>query len=305
MDFNINELVKKLREATQAGMMDCKKALVATEGKLEEAIDWLRKQGLSAAAKKSTRVASEGLVGVKVEGKKAALVEVNSETDFLSRNDKFQTLVSNITKIAIDCTDVEQLKTSNYPNSDKNVQEVITEHVAIIGENMNLRRMKNISIEKGSIVSYVHNSVTPELGKIAVLMALSASGEAVEKLGKQIAMHIAAVKPEALTIDQVDPANLEREKQIFSDQARSSGKPESIIEKMVEGRIRKYYEEIVLLEQIFIIDGKTKINDVLLNASKELDSEVKIIDFALFTLGAGIEKETTNFADEVKAVMSN
>jgi len=243
------KLIMELRAKTDAGMMDCKKALIATEGNFEEAVDWLRKQGMSAAAKKATRVASEGLVGVRVEGQKAALVEVNSETDFLARNDKFQTLVDNIVKLALDCTDVEQLKLAKYPSSDKNVQEEIAEHVAIIGENMNLRRMKNMSIDEGCIVSYVHNSVTSELGKIAVLVAFSASGDVVEKLGKQIAMHIAAVKPEALTTDQVDSTALEREKRIFSDQARASGKPESIIEKMVEGESENIMKRLFYLSK--------------------------------------------------------
>ncbi len=297
-------LVKDLREKTGAGMMDCKKALQECAGDFEVAVDWLRKKGLAAAAKKSSRVAAEGLVAVAVAGTKGALVELNSETDFVARNDQFQALVDTIVNLElVEGADVDGLKQSSYPGTGRNVADEIAHHVGVIGENMNLRRVAFISVPQGAVVSYVHNAVVPNLGKIGVLVALESAADAakLQALGKQLAMHIAAAKPEALTTSEVDPEALAREKQIFSDQARASGKPENIIEKMVEGRIRKYYEEVVLLEQVFVIDGKTKIADVIEQAAKEVGAPVKLAAFVRFALGEGIEQEKTDFAQEVAA----
>lgn len=301
-------LVKDLREKTGAGMMDCKKALAETAGNLEEAVDWLRKKGLAAAAKKSGRVAAEGLVGVAVSGNKGAVIELNSETDFVGRNDKFQLMVKNITDIALNSAniDVESLKQAAYPVTGRNVADEIAEHISVIGENMNLRRVAEISVQNGVVASYVHSAVAPNLGKIGILVALESAGdkEKLHALGKQIAMHIAAARPDVLNISEVSSANLEREKAIFADQAKASGKPDNIIEKMVEGRIRKYYEEVVLLEQIYVIDGKTKVSDVVANAAKEIGSPVTLIGFVRFALGEGIEKEEADFAEEVRKAVN-
>lgn len=298
-------LVKDLREKTGAGMMDCKKALQECGGDFEVAVDWLRKKGLAAAAKKSSRVAAEGLVAVAVAGTKGAVVELNSETDFVARNDKFQTLVNTIVNLELTTgDDLETLKNAAYPDTGRTVVEEIADHVGVIGENMNLRRVAFLSVEQGVVVSYMHNAVVPNLGKIGVLVALESTGDTakLQALGKQIAMHIAAAKPEALTTAEVDADALARERQIFSDQARASGKPDSIIEKMVEGRIRKYYEEVVLLEQVFVIDGKTKIADVLVQAASDVGAPVQLTAFARIALGEGIEQEKTDFAQEVAAV---
>jgi elongation factor Ts len=299
-------LVKDLREKTGAGMMDCKKALIENKGDFEASVDWLRKKGLSSAAKKAGRVAAEGLVAVSVSDHTGALIELNSETDFVARNDKFQALAKNIADVALAnlTSDVEQLKKASYPGSGRTIEQEIAEHIAVIGENMNLRRIANVSLSEGLVVNYVHNAIVPNLGKIGVIIGLESSADKTKlaQLGKQLAMHIAANKPEALHSSEVDASALEREKQIFSDQARASGKPDSIIEKMVEGRIRKYYEEVVLLEQIFVIDGKTKIADVLEQAGKDFGSPVKIKAFVRYGLGEGIEQEEKNFADEVAAV---
>lgn len=301
-------LVKDLREKTGAGMMDCKKALQECNGDFEVAVDWLRKKGLAAAAKKSSRVAAEGLVAAAVSGKKGALVELNSETDFVARNESFQTLVQTIVNLALSTDgDIEALKNASYPGTGRTVTEEVANHVGVIGENMSLRRVVTLSVEQGAVVSYVHNAVVPNLGKIGVLVALesTASSEKLQTLGKQLAMHIAAAKPEALTSAEVDAEALAREKQIFSDQARASGKPDSIIEKMVEGRIRKYYEEVVLLEQVFVIDGKTKISEVLELAGKEAGAPITLKAFARFSLGEGIEQEKTDFAQEVAAAANS
>lgn len=299
-----SDLIKKLREQSGAGMMDCKKALLETKGDYEAAIDWLRKKGLAAAAKKSGRTAAEGLVGVAVKDKKAALIELNSETDFVARNEKFQALARKIAEAAIVANgNLEQLKVTKLENG-KPVAEQIAEEIGTIGENMNLRRTAVISVGQGVVASYIHSAVVPGLGKIGVIVGLESSApkEKLEALGKQIAMHIAAQKPDALTVAEVDPKNVEREKQIFAEQAKASGKPESIIEKMIEGRIRKYYEEVVLLEQAFVIDGKTKVSAVVENAAKEAGSPIKITGFVRFGLGEGIEKEQSDFAKEVAKV---
>lgn len=300
-------LVKDLREKTGAGMMDCKKALLECAGDFEAASDWLRTKGLAAAAKKSSRVAAEGLVAATVSGNTGAIIELNSETDFVARNDQFQALVKAVAELALKSgSDVETLKNAAYPGTGRNVAEEIAHHVGVIGENMNLRRVAVLTVAQGAVVSYVHNAVVPGLGKIAVLVALESTGDnaKLQALGKQLAMHIAAAKPEALTTAEVNADALAREKQIFSEQARASGKPESIIEKMVEGRIRKYYEEVVLLEQIFVIDGKTKIADIIEQAGKDVGAPVKLAGFARFALGEGIEQEKTDFAQEVAAVVN-
>jgi elongation factor Ts len=298
-------LVKDLREKTGAGMMDCKKALEESNGDIEAAVDWLRKKGLSAAAKKSGRVAAEGLVAVAVKGNEAAVIELNSETDFVSRNDQFQQLARTVAETAVTKKgDFEATKNAMLP-SGKSVADEIVNAMATIGENMNFRRSSYVSVSKGYIASYVHSAVQPGLGKIGVLVALEteASGAKVEELGKQIAMHVAAAKPEALTRDQVDASKLTRERDVLKEQAIASGKPADIAEKMVEGRIRKYYEEVVLLEQLFVMDGKTKISDVVAAAAKEAGKPINVVDYKLFVLGEGIEKEETDFAAEVKAAV--
>lgn len=297
------ELVKKLRETSGAGMMDCKKALVETGANFDEAVDWLRKKGLSAAAKKSGRVASEGLVAVAVEGKTGAVIELNSETDFVSRNDKFQAAARQIATQALKVAgDVEALKASKGA-SGATVADDVTNLIAAIGENMTLRRSAQLSVKEGVVASYVHSAVAPGLGKIGILVAIESTGDhaKLEALGKQIAMHIAAARPDALSTNDVSAEMLERERNIFRDQAKASGKPADIIEKMVEGRIRKYYEEVVLLEQVFVIDGKTKISDFVANSAKEIGAPVIISGFARFVLGEGVEKKETNFAEEVAA----
>ncbi|NRB11488.1 MAG: elongation factor Ts [Rickettsiaceae bacterium] len=296
-------LVKDLREKTGAGMMDCKKALVEANGNFDEAISWLRKKGLSAAAKKAGRVAAEGLVATVVIDNKGAAIELNSETDFVAKNESFQGLVKDVANCAIDCKNLEELKAKNT-SSSKTVDELVTENIATIGENLNLRRMKCVQVNNGIIASYIHNSVTEGMGKIAVLVALESSGdkEKLMELGKQIAMHIAAARPECLNKENVDQALVQKEKDIFTEQSKASGKPDNIIEKMVEGRIRKFLEEIVLLEQTFVIDGKTKVSEVIANKAKELSTTIELTDYVRFELGAGIEKEQTNFADEVASV---
>lgn len=294
-------MVKDLRESTGAGMMDCKKALVEANGDMEAAVDWLRKKGLSAAAKKSGRVAAEGLVGVAASGKKAVALEVNAETDFVARNDAFQAFVGNATKVALEASDIEDLKTKAYPGASRNVSEELTQAIATIGENMNLRRMAALSVDNGVVATYVHNAIAPNMGKIGVLVALESTADAgkLAELGKQLSMHVAAARPEALNIADVDTKALDRERNVLADQARASGKPEDIIAKMVEGRLRKYYEEVVLMEQVYVVDGETKIKDVVANAGKTLGAPVTLKGFVRFQLGEGIEKAADDFAAEV------
>lgn len=290
-------LVKDLRETTGAGMMDCKKALVESDGDMQGAIDWLRKKGLSAAAKKSGRVASEGLVGIALAPGKAAMVEINAETDFVARNEAFQAFVETAAKIALTTgEDVEALKAAPYPGSARNVADELVHLVATIGENMTVRRVAVIDVPGGVVASYVHGALKPGLGKIGVLVGLSGNAnEAIESLGRQIGMHVAATRPDALSVAEVDPAALEREKNVLADQARASGKPEAIIEKMLTGRIAKYYEDVVLLEQTWVHDGESKVKAVVEKAG------AKITRFVRFHLGEGIEKETSDFAAEVAA----
>lgn len=298
-------LIKDLREKTGAGMMDCKKALAENGGDVEQAVDWLRKKGLAAAAKKAGRTAAEGLVAVAVEGTKGSMIELNAETDFVARNDQFQALVEEVAKAALKTgDDVEAIKKAKMPDG-KTVEEAITAAISTIGENMSLRRATSVSVKQGVVASYIHNAAKPGMGKIGVLLALeTASTDAkVKELGKQVAMHIAASKPDALTRDQVDPGKLTREREVLKEQSIASGKTPEIAEKMVEGRIRKYYEEVVLLEQLFVIDGKTKIQDVVDGVAKEIGADIKVTDFKLFVLGDGIEKEETDFAAEVKAAV--
>jgi len=298
-------LVKELREKTGAGMMDCKKALAETDGDLEGAVDWLRKKGLAAAAKKAGRVAAEGLVGVAAAGTAGAVVEVNAETDFVARNETFQGFVAKVTEIALTGTgDVESLKTQPFPGSGRNVGDELTHLVATIGENMNLRRSAKLSVTDGVVATYMHSALQPGLGKIGVLVALESTGdkEKLAELGKQIAMHVAAARPEALEIADVSTESLDRERNVLSEQARASGKPEEIIAKMVEGRIRKYYEEVVLLEQAFVIDPDKKIRKVVEEAAKTVGAPVKLTGFVRFALGEGIEKEASDFAAEVASM---
>ena len=300
--------VKDLRERTGAGMMDCKKALSEAGGDFEAAVDWLRAKGLSAAAKKSGRVAAEGLVAISANQTKAALIEINSETDFVARNDKFQTLVSSIASIALSANaiDVESLRKSSHP-SGRNVEEEIVENVATIGENLTLRRSALLEVSSGVVSTYVHNAIVPNAGKIAVAVALESSSTDFDKLstfGKALAMHVAAARPLVLKESEVDAGLLARERDIAAEKAKESGKPDNIIQGMVEGRIRKFYEEIVLLNQIYVIDGKTKISDLVINFGKEIGSEVTLSSFVRFELGEGIEKEESDFAAEVAAVVS-
>jgi len=296
-------LVKELREKTGAGMMDCKKALSATSGELEPAVDWLRKQGLAAASKKAGRVAAEGLIGVATTGKDGVLVEVNSETDFVARNETFQEFVLKVADVALTANgDMEAVKTSAYPGG-KTVADKLTELIGSIGENMQLRRAAKLSVGQGAVVSYVHSAVAPNLGKIGVLIALESTADAdkLAALGKQIAMHVAATNPQSLSIESLDKAAVERERNVLADQARASGKPEEIIAKMLEGRLRKFYEEVVLLEQVYIIDGESKVSKVIAEAAKTLGAPVKLVGFKRFALGEGIEKAQTDFAAEVAA----
>jgi elongation factor Ts len=290
-------LVKDLRETTGAGMMDCKKALVESDGDMQAAIDWLRKKGLSAAAKKSGRVASEGLVGVALAPGKAAMVEINAETDFVARNEAFQNFVETVAGLALNIgEDVEALKAAAYPGTGRSVADEMVHLVATIGENMSVRRVAIIEVPGGVACAYIHGALKPGLGKIGVIVGLSGKAdEAIETLGRQIGMHVAATRPDALTVAEVDPAALEREKSVLSDQARASGKPEAIIEKMVEGRIKKYYEDVVLLEQVWVHDGESKVKAVVEKAG------ASVTRFVRFHLGEGIEKESSDFAAEVAA----
>lgn len=299
-------LVKELRTKTGAGMMDCKKALNETDGDLEAAVDWLRKKGLSSAAKKSGRVAAEGLIGVAIDGTSGAILEVNSETDFVARNDTFQDFVSEASRLALKAGgDIEALKAVPYPGTDRTVEEQVTHLIATIGENMSVRRSAVLTVPEGYIGFYVHNAVAEGLGKIGVLVALeSAAGEDVlEPLAKHIAMHVAATSPQSLSVADLDPELIEREKAVLSEQARASGKPENIIEKMIEGRIRKYYEEVVLLQQLSVVDGENRIEQVVAEAAKEAGQPILLKAFIRYALGEGVERKESDFAAEVKAAV--
>jgi elongation factor Ts len=292
-------LVKDLRDKTGAGILDCKKALTETGGEIEAAVDWLRRKGLAAAAKRSGRVAAEGLIGVASAPRRAAVVEVNAETDFVARNESFQAFVEAVAKLALTVgDDIEAIKAAQYPDSAVTVAEHLTHLVATIGENISIRRARRLTVENGMVATYVHSALRPGLGKIGVLVAVQGAGEleVLETLGRQMGMHIAASRPMALDSAGVDPAALEREKAILVEQARQSGRPDNIIEKMVEGRIRKFYEEVVLLEQVWVHDGESRVKAVLQKAG------VTLAGFERFQLGEGIDKpQGPDFASEVAA----
>jgi elongation factor Ts len=292
-------LVKDLRERTGAGMMDCKKALTESAGDMEAAIDWLRKKGLSAAAKKSGRVAAEGLIGVTSAPLRAAMVEVNSETDFVARNETFQAFVLGVANVALAVgDDIEAIKAAPFPATGRSVGDELTHMVATIGENINIRRAKVFVVTQGVVAAYVHKAVKPGLGAIGVLVAIEGESEleVLETLGRQVGMHVAAAQPEALDVSAVDPAALERERDVLAEQARASGKSEEIIAKMVDGRIRKYYEDVVLLEQVWVHDGESRVKAVLKKAG------AKLTGFARFKIGEGVDKPPGgDFAAEVAA----
>ncbi len=299
--------VKKLREKTGAGMMDCKKALDETDGDFAAAEDALRVKGLAAAAKKSSRTAAEGLVGVAVEGTRGVAVEVNSETDFVAKNDQFQDFVRNTTQVALGAAsdDVEALETAAYP-AGGTVGEVLTNNVATIGENQQIRRMKTVTVSQGVVVPYVHNAAAPNLGKIGVLVALESEGDKgkLEDLGKQIAMHIAAAFPMALTAEELDAELIERERKVAAEKAAESGKPAEVQAKIVDGAVAKFAKENALLSQVFVMDNKTPIAQVVEQAGKGLGAKVVLTDYVRFQLGEGIEKEASDFAAEVAAAVA-
>ena len=298
-------LVKDLREKTGVGMMDCKKALGETDGDLEAAVDWLRTKGLASAAKKAGRIASEGLVGMAVDGTKGAMVEVNSETDFVARNETFQNFVSTCAKLALTTgDDMDALKASDFPGSDRTVEDELTNMISTIGENMNLRRVETVSVNSGAVISYMHNAIGDGIGKIGVLVGLEsdADGAALEGTGKQLAMHVAAANPQSISRDDLDPDLVQRERDVLSQQARDSGKPENIIEKMVEGRMRKFYEESCLVDQTFVIDGESTVGKVIEQAGSDAGSSISVAQFVRYSLGEGLEKKEEDFAAEVAAV---
>lgn len=298
-------LVKELREKSGAGMMDCKKALTENDGNIEVSLDWLRQKGISKAEKKSGRVAAEGLVAVASSGTTSVAVEVNSETDFVARNEQFQKLVRDVASVALDAGgDYDTAKAADYPGTGRTVEAEIIEAVGTIGENMNFRRSVSLTVTNGVVASYIHNAVADGLGKIAVLVALeSTADEAVlTALGKQLAMHVAATGPLAMTVEELDADAVERERNVLIEQARESGKPDNIIEKMIEGRMRKFYQEVVFTEQTFVIDGETKISKVIENAAKDAGTDIKLTGYVRLALGEGIEKAEDDFAAEVAAL---
>jgi elongation factor Ts len=296
-------MVKELREKTGAGMMDCKAALSETNGDVEAAIDWLRAKGLSRAAKKASRVAAEGLVAVAAQGKRAVMIELNSETDFVARNPEFQQLASSIAQAALS-TDgsLPAIFGANVAGGVK-VEDAIKSAIATIGENMSLRRAASITVNEGAVASYVHSAIAPGLGKIGVIVGLESAGNA-EKLGqigKQVAMHVAAASPLAVRSEEIDPAVVKRERAVFAEQARESGKPDAIIEKMVDGRMRKFYEEVVLLTQAFVVDSEKTVEQALKSAEATVGAPIKVTEFIAFRLGEGVEKAESDFAAEVAA----
>jgi elongation factor Ts len=301
-------LVKELREKTGAGMMDCKRALDDSAGDIEAAVDWLRKKGLSAAAKKAGRVAAEGLIGVATRGPVGAVLEVNSETDFVARNQAFQSFVRSASELALDGNgELESLKEADFPGTGRTVEEELTHLISTIGENLVLRRVARLSTRQGGVFSYVHNALAAGLGKIGVIVALASSAPAdqLAALGKQLAMHIAAANPLYLDIASVPQSALDRERDVLREQARATGKPDSVVDRMVEGRLRKFYEEFVLLEQIFVVDQETKISRVVEQASKTAGAPISVESFARFALGEGIERQRPDFAAEVAAQLKN
>ena len=299
-------IVKELREKSGAGMMDCKKALVQTNGNMEDAIDWLRKQGLAAVTKKSGRVAAEGLIGISINGVQGAIVEINSETDFVARNELFQNFVKNCSNLVLTYkSDIDGLKKSPFPNTDRSVDQELSNNIAIIGENMNIRRVEYLEVSQGVLVSYIHNKVTEDLGKLGVIVAIESQAKEHQlfEVGKQIAMHIAATSPKSINIDDLDSDLVKREREVLIDQAMSSGKPKEIAEKMVQGRLQKFFQEVVLNEQVSVIDGETKIKDIIKKLSNDLGTEVLIKDFKILKLGEGIEVAENDFAAEVAATV--
>jgi elongation factor Ts len=282
------DLVRQLRERTGAGMMDCKKALNDTDGDIDAAVDWLRKKGLSQAAKKAGRTAAEGLVGVHAEGTKGAAVEVNCETDFVARNENFQAFVAELAQLAYDEeAETDALMQATFPSTGRTVEDELTQQIAALGENMKISRAKVMKVSQGAVAAYVHNQLAPNQGKIGVLVALEsgAGPDKLEATAKQVAMHVAAVNPAAISQDQIDPQLVEREQQVLKDQARESGKPENIIEKMVEGRMRKFYEENALLDQTFVVDGESRVGDMLDKLGKDLGTEIKVTGMVRYQLG--------------------
>lgn len=301
-------LVKTLREKTGAGMMDCKKALAETDGDMDAAVDWLRAKGLSKAAKKAGRTAADGLVGVTTQGAAGAIVEVNAETDFVARNELFQEAVRSITGLALEKGgDTEAVLAAPAPEGDGTVKDMLVNLVAKIGENMSLRRTASIKVTNGVVAPYVHSAAAEGLGKIGVLVALESTGDqaALLDLGRKIAMHVAAARPLAATTDDLDPQVVEKERQILMEQAKESGKPDNVVEKMVEGRLRKFYQESVLLEQAFVMDPDQTVAKFLEASAKELGAEVSLKGFIKYEVGEGIEKEESDFAAEVAAFSNN
>jgi elongation factor Ts len=298
-------LVKELREKSGAGMMDCKKALTETNGDMEAAIDWLRAKGIAKADKKSGRTAAEGLVGIATSGTKAVVVEINSETDFVARNDAFQDIVRGVASVAL-TTDgsVDAIAAANYPATGKPVAETIKDAIATIGENMTLRRATLLSVEDGVVATYVHNAAADGLGKLGVLVALKSTGnkDVLTAIGRQVAMHIAATNPLAIRAEEVDAAVAERERNVFIEQSRASGKPDNIIEKMVDGRMRKFFEEVALLSQAFVINPELTVGAAIKEAEKEAGAPIEVTGMARLLLGEGVEKEESDFAAEVAAV---
>ena len=301
-------LVKQLREQTGAGMMDCKRALAEVNGEIDQAIDWLRKKGLAAAAKKAGRVASEGLIGVVAQGTVGALVEVNAETDFVARNEEFQNFTREIARLAVNVGgDINDLKRARSSTDGVTVEEQIISMGGKIGENMVLRRSCALGVKEGIVATYTHNAVSEDLGKIGVLLALESDGEQkhLHELGHKIAMHICAARPVAIDRDSLDPALIQREREVLTEQASASGKPPEIVEKMVDGRLRKYYEEVVLGEQIYVVDGENTINKILESAADELGASIRVAGLERYELGEGLEKRDENFAEEVAAQIEN
>jgi elongation factor Ts len=298
--------VKKLRERTGAGMMDAKKALTEAGGDIEAAVDALRAKGLATAQKKSSRTAAEGLVGVAVAGTRGVAVEVNSETDFVAKNEQFQSFVRNVTAVALglDTDNVEALKASAYPEGGT-VSDKLTDNVATIGENQQIRRIKTVAVEKGAVISYMHTAAAEGLGKIGVLIGLEseAGADVLEPLGKQLAMHAAAAFPMALDADGLDADVIERERKIAAEKAAETGKPEDVQAKMVDGAVKKFAKENALLSQIFVMDNKTVIADLVAQAGKAAGTPIVLKDYARFQLGEGIEKEEVDFAAEVAATL--
>jgi elongation factor Ts len=299
-------LVKDLRERTGAGMMDCKKALEEAAGDIEAAIDWLRKKGLSAAAKKAGRTAAEGLVGVYTTGTKGAVIEVNAETDFVGRNETFQTFVRQAAELALTAeADIEKMNLLEFPSTNRSVAEELSHLVATVGENMMLRRAEMLSVSEGVIASYIHNAVAPHLGRLGVLVALESTGDSnkLQELGKQIAMHIAAANPQSATIEDLDPQVIAKEREFLIEQARASGRTDDVIEKMIDGRMRKFYEQSVLLEQTYIMDGERQVRQVIEDKAKEIGASIQLKGFVRFAIGEGIEKKDGDFAAEVAATL--